>query len=105
MKHVGFWVEKLHGSGLTGLPDYLVGRPKDGVRFVEAKTLAAVLDAKECRPAMACSRAQRFFLDQVVRCGGRAALLVLGAEGYMELDWRGAAQAPFGLLTSMLWRY
>lgn len=105
MKHLGCWVEKLHGSGLTGLPDYLVGRPKDGVRFVEAKTLAAVLDAKECRPARACTRAQRFFLDQVVRCDGRAALLVLGAEGYMELDWRGAAQAPFGLLTSMLWRY
>lgn len=106
MKHLGCWVEKLHGSGLTGLPDYLVGRPHEGVRFVEAKTLAAVGGAREGIPAMACSRAQRFFLDQVVKCGGRAGLLVLGPYRYVELDWRDMAQAPFdSAALGLMWRY
>lgn len=102
-------MEKLHGSGLTGLPDYLVGDLRmgtGGVRFVEAKTLAAVIATEDCIPAQACTRAQRFFLDQVVRCGGRASLLVLDTERFMEMDWRDMAQAPYDSATAnLMWRY
>ncbi|MEE8609101.1 MAG: hypothetical protein V3S55_15970, partial [Nitrospiraceae bacterium] len=51
----------------------------------EAKTLEAVLKKG---PRSACTRAQQFYLDQVVRCRGRASLLILDEEGYCDLDWR-----------------
>ncbi len=110
---LGCWVQKLHGSAaLAGLPDYIVGDTvkADGVRFVEAKTLEAVVAAKERIPANACSRAQVFFLDQVVRCGGRASLLVLGVDRYVELDWVNGAKLPMSpaydlVRDSVAWRY
>ena len=87
----GWWVQKLPASSMAGLPDWLVGKPSEaGTRWVEAKTLEAVLDAKGRRPTRACTGAQRFFLDRVSRAGDHASLLVQGPLTYLELAWASA---------------
>lgn len=90
----GCWVQKLPATSMAGLPDWLVGRlgAVGGVkaRFVEAKTLAAVLGAKGKTPRAACSTAQQFFLDRWVQSGGRGSVLVLDESGWIEIDWRDA---------------
>ncbi len=98
LRRQGAWVEKLHGSVLSGIPDYLVGTGDTPLRFTEAKTLEAVQEAKRRIPANACTRAQCYFLDMVVRCGGSASLLVLCEDSYLDLDWRDAAKAPLDAL-------
>ena len=81
----GWWVQKLPGSSLSGIPDYIRGHVDHGLVFTEAKTMEAVLRAK--RPTGACSRAQVFFLDQLVRYRATASLLVLDDVGYLDVPW------------------
>lgn len=81
----GWWVEKLPASSLSGVPDWLQGRPDCGVIFTEAKTYEKV--KIKGTPRSACTRAQQFFLDQVVRNGGYATILIVGEDHWVEHDW------------------
>lgn len=98
LREAGYWVQKLPASSLSGMPDWLVGHPRgmQGTRWVEAKTLEAVLAAKGHRPWEACSGAQRFWLQRAGRAGDRCSVLVLSADRYLELDWKDA-RAPLTL--------
>ncbi len=98
MRSQGWWVQKLPGSSLAGIPDWIQGHVDHGLVFTEAKTLEAVLRAPRRRlaeqgsPRAACSRAQAYFLDQVERYyPGHATVLVLGDCGHhWDIPWRGA---------------
>ncbi len=81
----GWWVQKLPASTTSGVPDWLRGHVDYGLVWTEAKTVEAV-EAKG--PRLACTVAQRFWLNQVVRYRGRATLLVVAEEGWMELEWQ-----------------
>ncbi len=96
------WVEKMQPPP-TGMPDWLVAYPTSGLclvayptgglRLVEAKTLEAVQEAEERRPWCACSGAQQFMLRMLHEHGGQVGILVVGPDGYVDLDYE-AALAP-----------
>lgn len=91
LRRRGWWVQKVPGSSLSGIPDWEVGMEGgQGVRRVEAKTLEAVLAARDARPRDACSGAQRFHLDRYHRAGDECSLVVLGPESFLELCWASA---------------
>lgn len=78
------WVQKLPASGLSGVPDWLLVEP-GGTRFYEAKRR---LEGRVAFKPAQLTRAQRFFLDQVARHGGRAGVVVLDEVGFVELKWQ-----------------
>lgn len=79
----GCWVQKLPSSSMAGLADWLVGCPRRGIRFVEAKRRHGKRIAyNPSQPTMA----QWFFLNQIDRFGGNAGVVVLDEDGYLELD-------------------
>ena len=84
LKAAGCWVQKLPASSMSGLPDWLVGR-LGGLhpRFVEAK---AALDGGVVYRPNQVTNAQRFFLDRWVESGGRASILILAEDGWVEIE-------------------
>lgn len=90
LRMCGHWVEKLDASGNMGLPDYLVGIPRRGVRWVEAKVRQE--EGSAFVPSQV-ERTQRWWLDQLVLHGARAGVVILGDQGYLELPWH-YAQEP-----------
>lgn len=81
----GWWVQKLPATAMSGLPDYLVGRESDGVRFVEAKRSRATGSVAFRRDQL--SLAQRFFLDRITEAGGMASVVILDEVGWLEVAW------------------
>lgn len=77
----GDWVVKLPASSTAGIPDWLLA-DGNGVVFVEAKRREGGPTAFRPRQLTV---AQRYFLEQVVLHGGRAGVVVLGSQGYVEL--------------------
>jgi hypothetical protein len=85
------WVEKLQPPP-TGLPDWLLVHRCKGTILIEAKTLEAVMAAEEQRPIMACSGAQRFVLRMIHEHGGCVGMVILGAQGYVNLGFADARE-------------
>lgn len=83
MRSIGYWVQKLPSSAMAGLPDWIMGDGEQ-VFFVEAKKR---LGRRMAFKPSQLTRAQRFFLDNVVRQGGAAMVLVLDEDGFWMLDY------------------
>lgn len=81
------WYQKLPASTLSGVPDWLVGRWGEGLLFIEAKTYSAIKHSKKGTPRSSCTRAQQFFLDQVIKHGGQSRLLIVGEDRWIEHEW------------------
>lgn len=94
LRSQGWWVQKLPASSTSGVPDWLRGHVDHGLVWTEAKTLEVVQQAPGRRPMNACTVAQRFWLSQIVRYGGRASLLVLSEDCWLDLEW--ALNGPGG---------
>lgn len=85
LERAGCWVQKLPASSMAGLPDWLVGRlGGEPPRFVEAKRIGRGVVA--FKPDQV-TGAQRYFLNRWVQSGGKASLLLLGEEGWVEIAW------------------
>lgn len=93
LRSQGWWVQKLPGSSVAGIPDWLRGHADHGLVWTEAKTLEAVMRAKGGLPGNACTKAQQYWLNQLTRYGGQATLLLLDGGMWTELKWLGQGRA------------
>lgn len=100
LRAAGWWVQKLPASSMAGLPDYRVGRPGDGARFVEAKADdAGGFDAGEV------TLSQQFFLERERRAGAMASVVVLAQDFFVELLWPCTQNIPARVLRVLGERY